>query len=485
MTTGTADDTDTRRNSAQRLPEFPGENFLAHQGSQWLESAEAIMAAAQLIAVAKGFPPQSTACIVDVDLDDLPALPASHRDYERRLEARTKVQAQNKANHEKRWTLEMNARTIIYTMCKQCTEKTAPILSRELKELCDLSHQLHGGFFDGPRAWSTLVHKIKGGSRTETDKDFYRGAERLQRASPLADGATAEEYSKRALAWFVHIRPNLAQSYDDDDTAAYLISLMPKALREGGRRIKREMIADGTIHDFTHVIQTCRQLVLEEQKAAAPSPPFVMVHHADLENHDLESMQRTTGMYLSLDGCCAGGHPFGGSSGSAASLGGAFVASPGKWCADCPHGEGRYCFQDPAWPGPPPLNVFLNKERWKGILAARTANSNKSGIAVVDIKLPSLKDIDAFKKSKKERRERAATKAKGTSVPGGLANAESDSFNEWREQLVDIMMVAVEEPDDDLPAADLEDGDDARVAWRGSRGRSPHSRGDQPGRPVH
>ena len=76
MTTGTADDTDTRRNSAQRLPEFPGENFLAHQGSQWLESAEAIMAAAQLISVAKGFPPQSTACIVDVDLDDLPALPA-------------------------------------------------------------------------------------------------------------------------------------------------------------------------------------------------------------------------------------------------------------------------------------------------------------------------------------------------------------------------------------------------------------------------
>ena len=56
------------------------------------------------------------------------------------------------------------------------------------------------------------------------------------------------------------------------------------------------MIADGTIHDFTHVIQTCRQLVLEEQKAAAPSPSFVMVHHADLENHDLESMQRTTGM---------------------------------------------------------------------------------------------------------------------------------------------------------------------------------------------
>ena len=35
-------------------------------------------------------------------------------------------------------------------------------------------------------------------------------------------------------------------------------------------------------------------------------------------------------------------------------------------------------------------------------------------------------------------------------MPGGLANAESDSFNEWREQLVDIMMVAVE--DDDLPA---------------------------------
>ncbi len=70
---------------------------------------------------------------------------------------------------------------------KESTEETAPVLSRELKEQCDLSitRNLAGGYFDGPRAWRIVLHRLKHGQRTETDKDFYRNAERLQRSSPL------------------------------------------------------------------------------------------------------------------------------------------------------------------------------------------------------------------------------------------------------------------------------------------------------------
>ena len=76
-----------------------------------------------------------------------------------------------------------------------------PVTSREMKELCDLSttRGIAGGYFDGPRAWRIVIGKLKGGRRTEYDKDYYRTAERLQRASPLSDGCTGAEYSKKAF----------------------------------------------------------------------------------------------------------------------------------------------------------------------------------------------------------------------------------------------------------------------------------------------
>ena len=53
----------------------------------------------------------------------------------------------------------------IYVGLKVCTETTAPMLSRELKELCDLSvtASLPGGSYDGPRAWRHVLDKIRGG----------------------------------------------------------------------------------------------------------------------------------------------------------------------------------------------------------------------------------------------------------------------------------------------------------------------------------
>ena len=57
------------------FPTFPGEDFLAHAGSQYKEQAEARLAARSLLAVAQGDYPPSVKSIVDVDLSTLPELP--------------------------------------------------------------------------------------------------------------------------------------------------------------------------------------------------------------------------------------------------------------------------------------------------------------------------------------------------------------------------------------------------------------------------
>ena len=122
-----------------------------------------------------------------------------------------------------------------------------------------------------------LNHKLRGAKRTEVDKDFYRTAERLQRQSHLADGCSANDYTKKAYAFLVHILPNLTNTYDADETTLYLIHLMPHCLREGGRRILAEITTEGRQHDHTHVISKCRALVLEEQKGSAPAPALTLV----------------------------------------------------------------------------------------------------------------------------------------------------------------------------------------------------------------
>ena len=190
MPTGSDNGPDAKRNnSAFELPDFPGEDFLAHTGTQWLETARAKLAGCKLLAVAERQPPPANNAIIDVDLAQLPLLPPGHRDYERRLEARTKVVAQNRANDQKRFMNTMDAWTELYAMIKACTEKNAPVLSRNLMELCDLAKTqgVTGGYFDGPRAWAIVEHRVTGGERSETDKDFYRTAERLQRATQLAN----------------------------------------------------------------------------------------------------------------------------------------------------------------------------------------------------------------------------------------------------------------------------------------------------------
>ena len=183
------------------FPQFPGEDFHQHAGALYKEQAEARLGGRGLLAVANGGIPAEAERIVDVDLSDIPELPAAHKDYHRRLELRIKVASANRANDIARYQTTMRAWTTVYSAYKKSTEITNPVLSRELATACDLSQTagLAGGYFDGPLAHRMVMREVDGEERTEADKAYYRTAERIQLASPLADGCLAVEYRKRAL----------------------------------------------------------------------------------------------------------------------------------------------------------------------------------------------------------------------------------------------------------------------------------------------
>ena len=71
------------------LPEFPGSDFLAHHATTWLENATAKLGDLKLLAIANGREHPAAACIVDVEMP--PALPADHRDFNRREESRNRT----------------------------------------------------------------------------------------------------------------------------------------------------------------------------------------------------------------------------------------------------------------------------------------------------------------------------------------------------------------------------------------------------------
>ena len=106
-----------------------------------MEQVDARLADANLLAVAHGHDPAACKAILDVDLSAIPAPDPTHRDYLRIMERRIVVDTQNRANAQKRFTLKMEAWTKVYTLLKISTEKTAPVLSRELLQLCDVSNR--------------------------------------------------------------------------------------------------------------------------------------------------------------------------------------------------------------------------------------------------------------------------------------------------------------------------------------------------------
>ena len=285
--------------------------------------------------------------------------------------------------------MTMRAWADLYRAVKTCTEKTAPMLSRELISLCDMSLPHNGshamGWFDGPRAYRTVCERIFGGERTKEDKNYYKMAEHLQTQHRLPDGAPAAEFSKRVISFLTNIAPNLPQPMSADDISEYIFDLMPKACATDGRRIKFELKCEGCLHDHMEVAKRCRQLVFSEQDGAKPAPT-VLLSAAELEffnGADLTMLSFTTGVTLASGGAAAFARVAG---------------RPGKWCDNCPHPGGVTCFCDPAFEGPPPAAVYPNRERWRGIeKLARKENSLSSSIPLATVKTPSREAIEEYK----------------------------------------------------------------------------------------
>ena len=63
------DEFTTSNSNSFALPQFPGEEPLAHESTQWKEKATARLTSAGLLAVAQGHPSAAAKCIVDIDLD--------------------------------------------------------------------------------------------------------------------------------------------------------------------------------------------------------------------------------------------------------------------------------------------------------------------------------------------------------------------------------------------------------------------------------
>ena len=86
--------------------------------------------------------------------------------------------------------------TTLFEALRSCCEKKAPFLAQDLFETCALAHVgIVGGYFDGPRAWRILLHRIEGegGERTEHDKNFYATALEWQKKHKLGKGVSSEE----------------------------------------------------------------------------------------------------------------------------------------------------------------------------------------------------------------------------------------------------------------------------------------------------
>ena len=143
------------------MPIMAGEDMHLHDAVQFWESAQTALAHAKLLKAAMDMIPDDAKTIVDVDLSELPELPADHPQYYRQLETRLRIRTQNKANRIKRYSIIMSQRTDVYTMLYKSAEQKAPIFARELREACDYSRDgVAGGYFNGVTAYRMMYNKL-------------------------------------------------------------------------------------------------------------------------------------------------------------------------------------------------------------------------------------------------------------------------------------------------------------------------------------
>ena len=183
------------------LPSLPQENnVLAHLATQWIEQAEAILAGRGMLNVAKGGMPPAAERIIDTPISAIPG-GLTRRDDQARLN----LIADNQRNQLRREELLLSSWTSLYVALLSAAEKTAPLHCEALRAACKMGERnpQWDQYFDGPRAWKMTLCLLRGKTRTKRDKQFYRSALELQLKSHMANGASADEYSKRARAFII------------------------------------------------------------------------------------------------------------------------------------------------------------------------------------------------------------------------------------------------------------------------------------------
>ena len=108
------------------LPALPQENnVLAHLATQWIEQAEAILAAKGMLNVSKGGMPPAAERIIDTPISTVPASGGglSRRDDQARLN----LIADNQRNQMRREELLLSSWTSLYVALLAASEKTAPL----------------------------------------------------------------------------------------------------------------------------------------------------------------------------------------------------------------------------------------------------------------------------------------------------------------------------------------------------------------------
>ena len=317
----------------------------------------------------------------------------------------------------------MRAWNKLYQLVYASVEGVSALLAKEIQTLCSIptDGSEDGSNFDGPRAWNIVTTALLSLERTKTDKKYYRTAEELQLRHHLPDGCSAEEYSKKATAFVDKIMPNLAQKYDPEDAGDYIIDLMPKSLRESGRRIREGLVRTGKLTDHVYVVRVCRTMVAEEQASAKIQP--TMVATSEIDTFGMLALSDTTGMALAGAG--------------SGDLG--LLSTPDnqggdggiKWCKGCPHPKGK-CFLAPDFAGPLPVHIHVNDARRKGIEAAKKAYATQHNVPLVRLKAPSKDAITRWQAKDKDKKQ-------GTKPPvSGQVGIDSDTLDSFMSGLMDV-----------------------------------------------
>ena len=205
--------TTTSPTNAQEFPIYPGEEFYAHEAKDYLERAEIKFTQATLWASASGQKHPNTLLIEDEII--FPALPPGHRDYERRQERNAINAVKNKNNQVKRLLNELKAWNEIYSMVKGSVEPKDKTFADTIKQECDINLSNPGlsrglravgieplGYFDGPRAWRLVLHKLANPTRRKEDKEFYTKALDIQKSAKLPNGTLGSVYPPFAAEAF-------------------------------------------------------------------------------------------------------------------------------------------------------------------------------------------------------------------------------------------------------------------------------------------